>query len=235
MNNKGFILLHGAGLGSFIWDEVKSGLHLPAFSVDFPNRNQGGRVNRQLHFEDYVKQIIQEIEKWEIEKLIIVAHSIGGCVGLKVAEYFESRIAGFVGIGAAIPVNGNSFISCLPYHQRILVPLLLKIVGTKPPKKVIERGLCNDLEDEQTALVVHQFTPESRFLYTEKCKAGIPDTNRFYIRLSLDKEFPLSVQDKMAKNLNAQKVTTLQSGHLSMLSRPEELADVLNGFYKDTY
>lgn len=222
-------------MGSFVWDELKPRLHFPALSVDFPNRNGDDKANQRLHLEDYVKSVIQEIENWEIEKFIIVAHSIGGCVGLKVAEYFNSRIAGFVGISAAIPVNGNSFISCLPFPQKILMPWLLKIVGTKPPGKAIERGLCNDLEDEQKVLVVNHFTPESRFLYTEKCKAGIPDTNKFYIRLGLDKEFPLSTQDRMAKNLNAQKVTTLQSGHLPMLSQPEELAGVLNGIYKGTY
>jgi len=232
MNHNGIVFIHGAGLGGFIWDEVKSELDFPAFAIDFPNRNQGDKINQHLSFEDYSKAIIKQIKKWKLEKIILVTHSIGGCVGLKVAEYFGERIFGFVGIASAIPSNGNSFLSCLPFPQKFILPLLLNIAGTKPPKSAIETGLCNDLSDRQKKRVVENFTPESKSLYTQKCAAKIPDCERLYIKLIQDKEFLLSMQDKMAVNLKTKNIAALQSGHLPMLSQPKELAKILNGFTK---
>lgn len=46
----------------------------------------------------------------------------------------------------------------------------------------------------------------------------------------MDYEFPQSLQNKMAKNLNAEQIVTLNSGHLPMISHPKKLADHLNKF-----
>ncbi|MBK9566975.1 MAG: hypothetical protein IPO37_17935 [Saprospiraceae bacterium] len=40
----------------------------------------------------------------------------------------------------------------------------------------------------------------------------------------------MQLQDKMAQNLRAQKVVTLDSGHLPMISKPKELAIILMNF-----
>lgn len=102
--------------------------------------------------------------------MIIIAHSIGGLIGLRIAECFKDKIIGFVGIGSAIPKNGNSFVSCLSFPQKLIVPLIMKLAGTKPPKSAIKNGLCNDLNPSQAEKVVKNFTAESRCLYTKKSK-----------------------------------------------------------------
>ncbi len=233
MNNTGFILIHGAGLGSFIWDDLKNKLALPSISVDFPNRHADEQTNAGLHLKDYVDSIVKQTENSKFERLIIVAHSIGGCIGLKVADYFKTQLAGFIAISAAIPLNGGSFISTLTFPQNLIMPLMLRFAGTKPPEHAIVNGMCNDVSAIKTEMVVKRFTPESPFLFTEKCGAPIPETRRFYIKLDLDKEFSPSLQDKMAINLSAQKVSFLRSGHLPMLSLPDKLAATLNGFAKE--
>lgn len=45
--------------------------------------------------------------------------------------------------------------------------------------------------------------------------------------------FPVQLQDKMIKNLTAQKVVTLDSGHLPMISKPKELSEILNGYINE--
>ncbi len=233
MNDTGFILIHGAGLGSFIWDDLKNKLALPSVSVDFPNRNADEQTNAGLHFRDYVDSIIKQIEKSDIGRFIIVAHSIGGCVGLKVADHFKERLAGFIGISAAIPLNGGSFISTLTFPQNLIMPLMLRFAGTKPPEHAIVNGMCHDVSAVKKEMVIKRFTPESPFLFTEKCGAPVPETRRYFIKLDLDKEFSPSLQDKMAINLSAQKVSYLHSGHLPMLSQPDKLAITLNNFAKE--
>jgi pimeloyl-ACP methyl ester carboxylesterase len=63
----------------------------------------------QLTLEGYMAYIKQQIEGWEVDKFVIVAHSIGGLLGLKLADLFHDRLVGFVAVGAAIPKNEGSF------------------------------------------------------------------------------------------------------------------------------
>lgn len=51
--------------------------------------------------------------------------------------------------------------------------------------------------------------------------------------LNEDKTFSVQIQNKMIKNLNAQKVAALDSGHLPMISKPKELSEILNNFINE--
>ena len=226
----GIILIYGAGLGSYIWNDLKPNLNFKSLMIEFPNRNADDKANSKLSFEDYVSKAISDTENFEKQKVIIITHSIGGLVGLRVAEHLKDKTIGFVGIGSAIPKNGKSFVSCLPFPQKLIIPLIMKLAGTIPPKSAIENGLCNDLNPSQTKKVVEQFTAESQYLYTENSKTKIPNIKKLYVELTNDKEFSESVQKKMAENLNCKNIVTIESGHLPMLSVPEKLAGILNEF-----
>jgi len=44
---------------------------------------------------------------------------------------------------------------------------------------------------------------------------------------------PTDLQDEMAKKLNATEIQIINSGHLPMLSKPKELADILSDFINE--
>jgi pimeloyl-ACP methyl ester carboxylesterase len=229
----GIVLIHGAGLGGFIWTDLKPLIKKTVLTIELPNREVGDKANSNLTFGDYKKSAIEQVEKWGIDNFVIVTHSIGGCIGLSLTDYFAEKVVGFVGISSAVPTNGNSFISCLPFPQSLLMPLILNLFGTKPPQKVIEQTLCNDLTFEQTSEIVRRFTPEAKLLYTTKVNYKKLDIKKLYIKLTNDKGFPLQLQDKMIKNLATPKVVTLDSGHLPMISKPKELSEILNDFINE--
>lgn len=151
--------MYGAGLGSFIWNNLIPLMKFPVLTIDFPNREKEGNIN--LSFNDYKDSALGQINNWDVEKFIIVTHSIGGCVGLSLTDHFADRIVGFVGIGSVLPTNGDSFIACLPFPQRLLMPIILTLFGTKPPQKSIQQELCNDLSESQCLEIVNRFTPEA--------------------------------------------------------------------------
>jgi pimeloyl-ACP methyl ester carboxylesterase len=234
MNDKiGIVFIYGAGLGSFIWDGLKPLIENPVLTIEFPNRGVDEKTNVNLTFDDYKKLAIEQIEKWDIDNFVIVTHSIGGCIGLSLTDYFSEKVVGFVAISSSVPINGNSYISCLPFPQSLLMPLILNLFGTKPPSKTIEQVLCNDLTLEQTSEVIKRFTPEAKLLYTTKVNYKNLDIKTLYVKLSKDKGLSVQLQDKMIKNLNAQKVVTLDSGHLPMISKPKELSEILNNFINE--
>jgi hypothetical protein len=234
MNDKiGIVLIHGAGLGNFIWEPLRPLITKTVLTIEYPNREVSDKANIKLTFDDYKKSAIEQIEKWGIGNFVIVTHSIGGCVGLSLTDYFAKKVIGFVGISSAIPTRGNSYTSCLSFPQSFLMPSILNLIGTKPPHKVIEQTLCNDLTVEQTSEIIKRFTPESKLLYTTKVDYKILDIETLYIKLNNDKGFHVQLQDKMIKNLIPQKVLTLNSGHLPMISKPKELSAILNNFINE--
>lgn len=78
--------------------------------------------------------------------------------------------------------------------------------------------------------IVNEFTPETKALYTTKINFSLRETKRLYIKLSNDKSMPNALQDRMAKNLKANKIEIMSSGHLPMISKPKEFAVILREF-----
>jgi pimeloyl-ACP methyl ester carboxylesterase len=224
----GVVLIHGAGLGSYVWDSITPMINVPTLAIDFPNRNHAGKANLKLSLDDYKNCVIEQIEQWNYRKVILVTHSIGGCVGLKVADHLGDRVIGFVAISSAVPRNGGSYLSCLPFPQAVLMRLLLKLFGTKPPAGAITKTLCNDLTEPQSEKVVQNFTAESTGLYSDRCEVLLPVAARFYVRLLEDRAFSIEIQNRNIRNLNTQHVFDLSTGHLPMMSHPKELSGILN-------
>lgn len=226
----GLVLLHGAGLGSWIWEDVSPHLDVPDLAVSFPGRDgeRGGTAG--LGLDDYASHVRRQIEAWSVERVVLVTHSIGGVVGIEAAGRLPDRVVGFVGVSAAIPEPGGSFLSCLPLHQRVFQRAILRLVGTKPPDRMIRSSLCKGLSADHADRVVEGFTPESRELYTDGTTATVPDCPTLYVETTEDPELSDSMQETMAANLHADEVVTVAAGHLPMLSHPGELADALNEF-----
>jgi pimeloyl-ACP methyl ester carboxylesterase len=161
---------------------------------------------------------------------VIVAHSLGGVVALKLAAGLSTRLAGFVGVGAAIPADGGSFVSSLPLPKRVLTRVLMRVAGTRPPEAAIRRGLCSDLGAREADEVVRRFVPESRAVYLERTTAPAPRVPGRYVLLTEDREFGVPLQRTMASSLHAADMREISSGHMPMLSQPDELARVVNEF-----
>ncbi len=229
-DDTGIVLIHGAGLGRYVWSEIIQYFNNPVLPIEFPNREIGDKANDKLLFEDYLNATIKQINGWGVDQFIVVAHSIGGCIGIKLNDHFEERIVGFIAISAIIPKRGKSFTNCFPVPQKLILPLVLKLLGTKPPEKVIEEELCNDLERPQSKEIVRRFSPESAKLYTTKINYNAFPKKSLFIKLLNDKSITPDMQNEMIKNLKCHEVIELSSGHLPMISKPKDLAEIINTY-----
>lgn len=229
-NTTGLVLLSGAGLNPNIWNALIREMDVPCLAIKYPGRDESETDKPSFKFQEYVETAALQIDEWGKERFIIVGHSIGACVGLTVANKFTGRVKGFVAIGSIIPKPGRSFASALPFPQNLVMPVVLRIFGTKPPVKSIKRELCNDLSAGIAETIINDFTPESRALFTSKINYELPNAKRLYIELANDQSIPLNIQKRMAISLKAHKVCSMDSGHLPMVSKPAELAKVLSDF-----
>ncbi|WP_037464828.1 alpha/beta fold hydrolase [Shimazuella kribbensis] len=222
----GFLFLQGAGLQSSIWNNVLEKLPYPYLLIDSPQP----KTNKKLTLDEYSMNIKQAVEKWEVEKIVIVAHSIGGVVALKCANLMQDRVVGLIAIGAAIPKDGGSFLSIFPYPKSLLMHIILRLFGTKPPESAIRQGLCSDIPESKTKDIIDNFVVESLHLYTDQTNVSSPNVSKMYVKLSEDKELDNVLQEKMIHNLNPDQIVELDTGHLPMISRSGELSGILLDF-----
>jgi pimeloyl-ACP methyl ester carboxylesterase len=231
MENVKLVLLHGAGLGAWVWNKVEPLLQVPSVAVSFPNRDSY-KADHRLTLDDYCEAVHREVAPFPRTKIVLVAHSIAGVVACRLSKELGQRLAAFVGVSAVIPANGGSFLSALPFMQRAITWGMMSVSGTRPPDSVIIKSYCNDLSQTDSELVVTRYVPESMLLYTQASDHNLPRSiPRLYIKLEKDRSLSPDLQQQMIKTLDADRVVSIAAGHLAMLSEPEKLADVLNKFF----
>ncbi|KRE58223.1 alpha/beta fold hydrolase [Paenibacillus sp. Soil750] len=226
----GFVFVNGAGLEGQVWSKVADNLEHPCLFAQFPLRKSSFDARSHLSLEDYVTHMKRQVDEWGTHNIVIVAHSLGGVLALRLASLITDRLVGIVAVGAAIPKRGGSFLSVLPFPQRILMSIILRTLGTRPPESSIRSGLCNDLSPYQAMEIVKGFIPEAVRVYTDRVNVPFLDVPKLFVKLTKDKEFSPSLQDKMISNLSPQSVRSLDTGHLPMISNPEGLQSILVDF-----
>ena len=213
------LLLHGAGLGSWIWDRVLPHLTVPAEALDLPGRTNPGEVT--------LEQCIDAVARKADASCVLVGHSISAEIALAVAT--RKPVAGVVLVGGVVPESGRDFLSTLPLPQRLFLRVLLRRArnGIALPKSGVRKGYCNDLDDATTELVLSRVVPEAPRLYLDSVEwtAG-PATS--YVKLLNDKSVSVKQQERFIERVGAMHVDSLNTGHLPMLAQPRELAAILN-------
>lgn len=224
-NDIGIIFLSGAGLQTWIWDKVADKIAAPSMAISFSD------LGKENTLHDYVDAALVQRNQLDATKVIVVAHSISGVVGTELAKRLGDRLAGFITVSAVIPKPGKSYLSVFPPFQQLAMRLAFKLAGTKPPASAIRKSLCNDINEELADKIVHDFKPESTRLYTDSTSAdGLPNCRALYITTLTDKALPIALQEKIVQYLPNAKSISIASGHLPMLSHPNELADYINEF-----
>ena len=225
--SKRLLLLHGAGLGGWIWDRVTPHLTVPAEAVDLPGRTDGTNPGTVT-----LKQCIDFVAGKVQPGTILVGHSFSGEVALGVAATHPDDVAAVILVGGVVPEDGKSFMSLLPLPQRALLYVLLKLApnGIKIPASQIKKGYCGDLDDATTDLVLARSVREAPRIYLDPLEwAALPaDLPRFYVKLLNDESINPEMQDQMIDRIRATSVESLRTGHLPMLAQPSEMAATLN-------
>lgn len=226
----GIVFISGIGLNRFLWDDLKEKMEHPVLIINSPDDENPGRSDSKESLESYVKEAAKVIKSWKVNNFIIVAHSVGGIVALKLVKEFKSEIKGFVAINCVIPKRGQSYFSALPVSQRMLHGVLLRFGQIGYVQRRIMTKVFGDLPEKTSLRVIRAYTNENKKHYTTAIKYKFPEMNRLYIKLINDKMMPSNVQDTMIENFKATQIDTLEGGHFPMLGNTERLASVLNDF-----
>jgi pimeloyl-ACP methyl ester carboxylesterase len=222
------LLLHGAGLGGWIWDRVVPELNFPAEAIDLPGRSGKGDPG-DVTLQQCIDFVAGRARGY---RAVVVGHSFSAQIALGLASAYPQHIGAVILVGGIAPNSGKAFTSLLPIMQRLFMYLVLRRSrnGVKLPPKLVAKQYCSDLDSATKEFVQSRITPEAPRLYLDKLTwSGMPsDMPRLYIKLLKDKSLSSDDQDKMMQRIAPTRMETLQAGHLPMLSQPRELAAILN-------
>src|SRR5688500_15334014 len=139
------LFLSGAGLPAWIWDDVRAALPTSTVAA-YPSTGS---------LRDYATKVLDEAP----ERFTIVAHSIGGVIAGQLVAQAPDRVDGLLAVAASIPRAGQSFLTALPFPQKLIVRAVIRLAGTKPPEKAIRAGLAAGLEGSLVDRIVGEFSP----------------------------------------------------------------------------
>src|SRR5687768_782997 len=124
----GVVFLSGAGLPTWIWDDVRA--RVPDRPTYVGPRPPGEHAS----LADHAKAALDAAET---DRFVIVAHSAGGMVAAEILGQQPGRVAGLLGVSCVVPAPGASFVGSMPFPNRVVLGLVMRMVGTKPPEKAL--------------------------------------------------------------------------------------------------
>ena len=124
----GVLFLSGAGLPPWMWDDVRARI------TDRPTyvgpRPPGADASLGEH-------ATAALDATGTDRFVIAAHSAGGTVAAKILELRPERVAGLLGVSCVIPAAGASFVGSMPFPNRVVLGLVMRVLGTRPPEKTL--------------------------------------------------------------------------------------------------
>lgn len=245
------VLVHGGAHGAWCWELLIPYLDGNAVAIDLPPksiRGGPGRLEslpelRTLTIDDFTRSLLEDVDAAGIERFVLVGHSMGGLTISEVARRAPGRVRHLVYVSCMVPPEGGSAIEALPEDLRDMTRHAVEEArrgGDNPigglDDQTIRSMFCNDMDEEQVRFVLERTGTEAAAVLAERVtRAGIPpELPKTFVKLLRDQSLPPDRQDALVENLRASPggdvdVVTIDAGHDVMISRPRELADVLNG------
>ena len=216
----GIVFLSGAGLPPWMWDGVRT--RIPDRSTHFGPRPPGAHATLADHAN-------AALEVADTDRFVIVAHSAGGMVAAKILGLQPDRVAGLLGVSCVVPKPGASFVGSMPFPNRVVLGLVMRMVGTNPPEKAL-RAQAAGLPEALADKLVLDFVPESQRYYRDPGPETLAPAHRGYVCTTRDDELPEPLQRSFARRLGVERPEELGTGHLPMLEDPDSLVPIIGAF-----
>ncbi|MEU7006539.1 alpha/beta hydrolase [Streptomyces sp. NPDC046332] len=223
-----FVLVAGAWLGAWAWDEVvpelrAAGHGAHAVTLSGLAERQGVEAGQRTHVAD----VVDVIEGLDLRDVVLVGHSYAGIPVGQAAGLIGDRLARVVFVDSNVPADGESFVSAWPDGRAMVEKSIAENDGFWAPLGAAEfEG--QGLDVEQIARIVAGATPHPGTTLTEPAEVARPlgELPTTYIKCLLDGEEPNADVAALLKSERWQLVR-MDTGHWPMFSQPRELARIL--------
>lgn len=232
-----FVLVHGAWSDASAWDRVAEHLTAGGHRVvapDLPAHGTSSTPAAEATLDGYVATVRDAIASVGAP-VVLVGHSMAGTVISQVAEADPSAVERLVYLAAFLLPDGQSlygFTQSSPgMADSLLGPALRPgdgVLGVDPEQFV--DVFCGDApgadaHSARESLRPDPLTPLGTPIHVTAERWG--SVPRTYIHTTLDRCVSPASQREMVEAAGVDAIRSIEAGHLAMLSRPAELADLL--------
>jgi pimeloyl-ACP methyl ester carboxylesterase len=182
-------------------------------------------------FEDHVQAILAALDGSGWDRIVLVGHSLSGLLVPEVAARRPDVVTHLVLVACFVPPVGGTLLDSLRRWEAVGLRVRLRSSASiRLPRPLARRMFCSDLDPDRGRFVLENLVPEPlsqlvRHRFETRIPPGVGCT---YIKLLDDRAIPPDRQDANIANVPGADVVPLRAGHDAMVSRPEELAAVLN-------
>ena len=245
-----YLLVHGAGQGSWSWGRVWG--YLTAPSEHPPRLNSSPKINKVITIdlpahgadagkdtsvvlaEECINAIVNSVEIENMSDVVLVAHGFSAPLVLKASLELPRPPKRVILVSGVIPSPGKSMISVLPFHLRLaftLYQLFTSFIGKDMylPKSLIYHYMCNGVDPKEMIQTIGFYGAlPTRMLKTSfdfsEDHFTCPVT---YITLNEDKIFSSREQNKMAGRIPNVDLVDLKGCHQSIIHQADTVATLL--------
>ena len=232
---KTYLFIHGALRGAWLWERIiplvqKRG-DARAIAIDLPGHGTRSAGRAGVDMSAYIDDVITYIKEKNMSDIVLVGHSMSGIIISRVVEEVPERIRHLVYLAAVVPRDGDALVDLLTKERqetlRNLEGQTNEIFG---PIDALRPLYFTDLPDgKEKDSFLKQLTPQPLAAFFEKIHL------KSFYSLKMQKTYILGLKDKslppaltrgFADRLGVKPVE-IDAGHDMMVSRPEEVAEVL--------
>ena len=226
------LFLHGWRSNKQIWSAVIEGLKdlkIEMVAVDLPGFGKSQISSAPMTVEDYADIVAALIKKLDLKNVVVVGHSFGGRVGIKLSSEYPESISKLILVDSAgFPIKAS---------KKKLFALAAKIIKPFFKPKAMQ-GLRKKVY-QQIGAEDYVATPQLQKTFINITSEDLSEdlkniqTPTLIINGENDTDTPVEFGKRMSSLINHSKLIILNNaGHFSFLDQPEGFIKVVTNFIK---
>jgi pimeloyl-ACP methyl ester carboxylesterase len=240
-----YVLVGGAWLGGWCWQPVARRLRESghdAYPVTLTGLGEREHLaGPGVDLETHITDVVNVVEFEDLHEIVLLGHSYAGLVVTGAADRIPGRISQLVYLDTGPIPAGTALIEMFPPEARRRIERQVEELGEgwrfpmPPPEELASMGNLEGLDDDLLRLLRSRAVPQPFGTYTQPLRLENPAREEL-AKVAILCSFSLDeVKEMIDRNEPVfrelvgptWRLVELPTGHWPMLSRPEDLAELL--------
>jgi len=230
-SGKTIVFLHGWGVDGKIWFSLAPKLidrNCSLYFLDLPGFGQSQIPKTTYAIDDYKRVIYEFVKKLSLKKIILIGHSFGGSIGIKIASENPAFLDKLILVNAA-GIRDNSRRKSLKsslakllspvFSPSFMQPIRIKfyqLIGSEYLNIPAMSKIFSKVVSEDLSPLLSNIKKPTLIISGDK-----------------DKVTPVSHAKLMSNKIKGSKLVVLSAGHFSFMDQPEKFIEELIKFFEN--